>query len=146
MGWNLTSALFLLLTLWLVWFTPPQTRTQLAGSLGASYCIGWAIIAFCSKQPMEELRKQFVTATVSLALIVVLCEAPALAGLIDYRSVFRIAPHYDQVRNSDNETDDELLHKRRPYLRHDISVRYGDLAMLLCLPPQPVQPYTVAYD
>jgi hypothetical protein len=144
--WSLISALFLLLMLWLVWFSPPRTRTQLAGCLAASYCIVWAIIVFCSRRHIEEVRKQFVTATVSLTLIVVLCEVTALAGFIDYRSLFRVTPRYDLPRNPDYELDDELLYKRRPYLRYDISVRYGDLAAYLCLPPQPVQPYTVKYD
>ena len=117
-AWTIIGVLLFLMIGSLVWLTSPQTPIQLGGYLAANYCVGWAIIAFFSRRPIDELRKQFVMVTVSFALIVALFEAPALAGLIDYRSFFRIAPLYEPTHNPDYELDDELLYKRRPYRRY----------------------------
>lgn len=147
MAWIAVTTLLLLVALSLLWLTPAEDIGQLLDDLVASYCIAWAITAFLSKRPVDEVRKQFVTMTMALAVLGGVLETAALAGFVDYRLIFRVVPNkFDLLRDPHQLLDDELFHKRRPHEQYEVSDRYGDLGAYLCHPPQHVDRYDVKYD
>lgn len=128
------------------WIRRATTVWHLADNLVAAYLAGWGIYAFLSNIPRREFVNRFVLMTATIGFLLVLLEAPAWTGRVDYRDLFLITEGFDTWDKPGFVPADELLWIHQPHSRMKGTYTRGDLGKALCLPRNVPQMYDSRYD
>jgi hypothetical protein len=109
------------------------------------YVLVWAIYSLFSNISRPELLVRFALTTGSLVTMLILAEAPAFTGLIDYRAVLGSFESESALTVAGRHADPELLWQHDPYYEYNEPYQ-GNLGMALCVPPDSSQRVAVRYD
>ncbi|MCI0434903.1 MAG: hypothetical protein L0271_14875 [Gemmatimonadetes bacterium] len=133
-------ALLLLIASW--WFA--RGTPWILINLGLSWVWLWAAIGAVTSTPQRELSLRFALTTISLVLIVVVLEIPAILGVVDYRLVFRnrIASPW---QNPAYRPDSDLLYRRPAHFAVS-GETFGDITYLLDVPDARPYPFDLRLD
>jgi hypothetical protein len=92
-----------------------------------------------------ELLTRFILTTGSIAVGLIVAEAPALLRLIDYRTILGSYESESALSVAGRHADEELLWRHDPYYEYEEPYQ-GNLGLALCVPPDPSRRVTVRYD
>lgn len=108
---------------------------HLLGLLGAAYLAAWGPFFLLSRHGPIGRGARFVAGTVSALAALMVFEAPAALGLVDYRELFaNPAPAW---RRTGNRPDPELIFVREGHRRTRLRFRGADVAGLAGVPATP---------
>ena len=117
----------------------------LLANLLSGYLFAWALYGLLSTISREELIQRFNLMTTSIALCLILAEAPAFLRIVDYRAVFGAFEAGNALSVVGRHADRELLWQHDPYFQYEEAYQ-GNLGGALCAPPDPSQKIVVRYD
>ena len=140
------SAFVLLSTAAYFWIRSATTIRHLADNLIAAYLIAWGLFAFLSSIPRVEVAKRFALLTTTIGFFLLLLEAPAWLGLLDYRQIFSITEGFDTWDKPGFVSADEVLWLHEPHYRMQGQFSRGDVGKALCAPHNSPQTYDLRYD
>lgn len=109
------------------------------------YLLGWSVYGSLSAIRPEELVKRFALMTSSIAVCLIVVEAPAFFGVVDYRTVLGSFETENPLSVPGRHPDSELLVRHDPYYRYEVPY-HGNLGIGLCSPPDVSRKVVVQYD
>ena len=115
-----------------------------APALAVTYICIWLIAASISRQRKKVLFTS-VMATLTLAVVVALCEMPAALGLIHWERTFRLLGGEARQYDATYVTDPELSFRRIPELQWT-ETRIGDVEKVYGLRPERIDHLNFTYD
>lgn len=129
-----------------LWIMRATTIQHLTDNLLTAYLIGWGILAMWARTPRTELAKRFVLMTGTLAALLLLIEAPAWQGYVDYRRIFSITEGFETWDKPGFVPVEEVLWLHPPYYRMKGRYSRGDIGKALCFIENDSRAYDSRYD
>lgn len=126
-------------------FTRATGPAELLLALGVAYLATWLAVAARSTVSRREWVKRFILVHVAAGLTVAILELPALAGLLDYRTLLR-TPILSPARNPRYRIDPELLFIRQPHDRQQGVAHGGTMSFLYEVGNPTTIRYELRYD
>ena len=118
--------------------------THLLAHIVTGYLLAWAIYALLSAVCPAEIIGRFVLTTGAIVAGLILIEAPAIFGIIDYRTMLGSLSEMP-LTVAGRHTDRELLWRHDSYYQYE-EPYVGNLGRAMCIPPDPSRVLAVQYD
>jgi hypothetical protein len=128
----------------LLWITGVSSIRHLVANLIGSYVAIWGLALFLCKVPRAEVATRFALTSLSLGTFVLVLEATALIGGVDYRNVFGQSIDRARWQGAYHAFDAELGWVAKPHVRLS-GTTAGGIAIQKCL-DSPGYPYDVRRD
>lgn len=129
-----------------LWSSGADSDRHLADALVAYYFISWALYAFLSKCPRQEIQKRFLLTCATLAVCIGLIEVPGAVRLVDYRMAFSSPGHPSWWNTPTYIEDRELIWIHTPHFHWKGRYVRGNIGDALCGLADEPRDFEVKYD